>query len=90
MSTTATNPPVTLGRYTTATGEQRLVQGQRILGIVRLTDIPASGTGRRFLIERELQTRAELVALAGDYLQRAHDLRAIPADPASLELGSGS
>jgi hypothetical protein len=85
-----TTPAVTLGRYTTSLGEQRLVQGQRILGIVRVTDIPAEGSGRRYLIERELHTRAELVGLVADYLQQAHQLQAIPADPASLELGGGS
>lgn len=94
MTTTApagvTNPAVTLGRYTTSLGEGRLVQGQRILGIVRLTDIPATGAGRRYLIERELTTRAELVALVADYLQQAHHLQAIPADPANLDLGGRS
>jgi hypothetical protein len=90
MSTRPTNPAVTLGRYTTAPGEHRLVQGQRILGVVRLTDIPASGEGRRFLIERELENRDELTALVADYLQQAGALQAIPADPAALVLGGAS
>jgi hypothetical protein len=89
MSTATTNPPVTLARYTLAAGD-RLIQGQRILGVVRLTDIPATGRGRRYLIERELQTRAEVTALVADYLQRAHALHAIPADPTTLDLGGVS
>jgi hypothetical protein len=89
MSTPATNPAVTLARYTTDVGD-RLIQGQRILGVVRLTDIPATGHGRRFLIERELETRDEVAALVADYLQRAHQLQAIPADPATVPLGGVS
>lgn len=82
MSTT-TNPPVQLARYPTPDGD-RLVQGQRILGVVRLTDIPAHGHGRRYLIERELETQREVQALVRDYLQQAERLGAIPADPACL------
>ncbi len=86
MSTTATNPPVQLGRYSVPAGD-RVIYGQRILGVVRLTDIPADGTGRRYLIERELHTRHELRALLADYLQQAHRLNAIPADPACPQHG---
>lgn len=85
----ATHPPVTLGRYQLPDGE-RLVQGQRILGVVRLTDIPAYGPGRRYVIERELTSRQELVALVADYLQQASSHGAIPADPACLQLGGAS
>ncbi len=45
--------------------------GQRILGVVRVSDVPAAGRGRRYLIERELTTKAELDALVADYLSQA-------------------
>lgn len=90
MSLAATNPAVILGRYATPEGE-RLVQGQRILGVVRLTDVPADEPhGRRYLIERELHTAAEVDALLSDYLAQAERLHAIPADPASLQLEGGA
>lgn len=79
-----TNPPVEIARYQLSDGE-RVIQGQRILGVVRLIDIPASGAGRRFLIERELTCRAEVAAVVSDYLAQAHELQAIPADPAPRE-----
>lgn len=78
MRTGATNEPVELGRYTIAGGE-RVVQGQRVLGVVRLVDIPADGDGRRYLIERELTVMAELKAILADYLDQAARWDAIPA-----------
>jgi hypothetical protein len=74
MSTTATKPQVgervELGRYQTSTGE-RIVFGQRIDGIVRVTDKPASGAGRSFLVERGLTSNAELQALVADYVSES-------------------
>ena len=74
----ATNAPVELGRYTLAAGE-RVIQGQRVLGVVRLTDIPATGHGRRYVIERELAVMAELEAIVADYLDQAGRWHTIPA-----------
>jgi hypothetical protein len=37
--------------------------GQRVLGVVRLTDVPAHGTGRRYIIERGLSRMDELRAI---------------------------
>ncbi len=74
----ATNEPVELGRYTLACGE-RVIQGQRVLGVVRLIDIPATGDGRRYLIERELTVMAELDAIVADYLDQAARWHTIPA-----------
>ena len=67
-----------LARYTISAGE-RVIHGQRILGVVRLADRPASGEGRRYVIERELVTMAELEAVVADYLQKAETWDAIPA-----------
>ena len=74
----ATNQPVELGRYSIASGE-RVIQGQRVLGVVRLVDIPANGDGRRYVIERELTVMAELDAIVADYLDQAARWHTIPA-----------
>ncbi len=62
-----TNERVELARYTVSAGE-RVIHGQRILGVLRLVDNPAFGEGRRYVIERELVTMAELEAIVTDYL----------------------
>ena len=64
---------VELGRYTVAGGE-RVVYGQRVLGVVRLVDHPADGHGRRYVIERELTVMAELEAIAGRLPAPGRDL----------------
>jgi len=73
-----TNERVELARYTITAGE-RVIAGQRVLGVVRLVDEPVDGDGRRYLIERELTVMAELEALVADYLQQAAEWDAIPA-----------
>ena len=73
-----TNEPVKLARYTVGAGE-RVNRGQRVLGVVRLVDEPASGEGRHYVIERELTTMAELEAVVADYLAQAEIWEAIPA-----------
>jgi hypothetical protein len=74
----ATNERVELARYTISTGE-RVVYGQRVLGVVRVVDHPADGHGRRYIIERELTVMAELEAIVADYLQQASAWDVIPA-----------
>jgi hypothetical protein len=85
MTAGATNEPVELARYRISSGE-RIVRGQRILGVVRVSDIPASGHGRRYLVEREIGSIAELEALVADYLQQAAKWDAIPAVPCCFAL----
>jgi hypothetical protein len=74
----ATNERVELGRYTITAGE-RVVYGQRVLGVVRLVDAPAGGHGRRYVIERDLTLMAELEAIVEDYLDQAARWGVIPA-----------
>jgi hypothetical protein len=74
----ATNDPVELARYTVTAGK-RVIRGQRVLGVVRLADVPADGRGRRYLIERELTSMAELEAIVADYLDQAARWNRIPA-----------
>ncbi len=75
----ATNERVELGRYRTTDDGDRVIYGQRILGIVRLVDAPATGVGRRYIIERELTVMAELEAIIADYLDQADRWDTIPA-----------
>ena len=74
----ATNERVELARYTISTGE-RVIYGQRVLGVVRVVDHPADGHGQRYIVERELTVMAELEAIVADYLQQASTWDAIPA-----------
>jgi hypothetical protein len=73
-----TNGPLELGRYTLAAGE-RVIYGQRVLGVVRLVDVPAARHGRRYLIERELKCMAELEAIVADYLDQVARWDRVPA-----------
>jgi hypothetical protein len=77
-ATRATNERVELARYTISAGE-RVIYGQRVLGVVRLVDHPARARGRRYVIERELTSMAELEAIIADYLQQATIWDTIPA-----------
>jgi hypothetical protein len=74
----ATNKRVELARYTIGAGE-RVIFGQRVLGVVRLVEVPADGHGRRYIIERELTVMAELEAIVQDYLDQAARWQVIPA-----------
>jgi alpha-D-ribose 1-methylphosphonate 5-triphosphate synthase subunit PhnG len=60
---------VELGRYTISAGE-RVLFGQRVNGVVRVTDKPVR-TGRSFLVERGLTSNAELRALVDDYIEQS-------------------
>jgi hypothetical protein len=73
---------VELARYTVASGE-RVLYGQRVDGVVRVTDHPATDGGRCYLVERELEQEgpgayAALQALVADYLDQARRLDQIP------------
>jgi hypothetical protein len=70
--------------YTVTEGE-RILYGQRIDGIVRVTDRPASQGGRAYLVERGLETKGELDALVADYLGQATKLDSPPLAICPLE-----
>ena len=74
---------IELGRYTISAGE-RVIYGQRVLGVVRIVDVPADGHGRRYVIERGLSSMVELEAIVADYLQQAAVWDAVPAEPVCL------
>ena len=80
---------VELARYTIPAGE-RVLYGQRILGVVRISDVPASGCGRSYLVERGLEQEgagasAALRALIDDYLGQARGSRRCRWRPRSSE-----
>jgi hypothetical protein len=76
-----------LARYCVPAGE-RIIYGQRVDGVVRVTDNPASGHGRAYLLERELELdgRAALMALVADYLAQSERLNAIPMACSPIDL----
>lgn len=74
-----TGERVELARYTIPAGE-RILYGQRVDGVVRVTDVPAGPGGRAYLVERELELDgySALKALIADYLQEAAVLADVP------------
>ena len=70
---------VELARYTIPAGE-RVLYGQRINGVVRVTDVPLTPGGRAYLVERELEQdgNAALQALVHDYVEQAERHGEIP------------
>ena len=72
---------VELGRYTITAGE-RVLYGQRVDGVVRVTDVPATAGGRAYLVERELEQDGydALNALVSDYLDQAQLLDDVAMD----------
>ena len=70
---------VELARYTIP-ADERIIHGQRVNGVVRITDNPASGRGRAYLVERELEQdgNAALQALVADYVEQAERHGVIP------------
>ncbi len=68
-----------LARYHVNSGE-RVLYGQRINGCVRITDRPASGTGRSYLVERDCEQDgySALQALVADYTEQARELDEVP------------
>jgi hypothetical protein len=77
---------VELALYHVDSGERAIV-GQRVNGLVRISDVPAVGRGRAYLIERELEQDgyAALKALVADYLAQAARLGAVPMAVSPLE-----
>ena len=72
-----TGRPQRLASYTADVGERTLV-GQRVEGAVRISDVPADGRGRSYLVEPEIASMAELEALVADYKAKAEKLGYVP------------
>jgi hypothetical protein len=73
--------PVYLREYVTGDGQPRWLMGQRVAGIPRVIDVPASGyDGPRYVVEPDVSepdgttTNGVLDALLDDYLALAERL----------------
>ena len=68
-----------VARYTIPAGE-RVLYGQRVNGVVRLTDVPLAPGGRAYLVERELEQdgNAALKALVADYVDQGQRHGEVP------------
>ena len=77
---------VELARYTTPAGE-RIVYGQRVDGVVRVTDVPASRGARAYLVERGLEQdgNSALNALVVDYVEQGQRLGLPPMAVSPLQ-----
>jgi hypothetical protein len=71
---------IELGRYRTVAGAERVLYGQRVAKVVRVTDVPVDQPGRAYLVERGLEEDgyAALLALVADYLENANRLGVPP------------
>ena len=71
---------IELGRYRIAAGVERVLYGQRVATVVRVTDVPVESPGRAYLVERGLEEDgyAALLALVADYLEIANRLGVPP------------
>lgn len=69
-----------LGRYRTDAGVARVLYGQRVGTVVRITDVPVDQPGRAYLVERGLEQDgyAALLAVVEDYLEQANELGVPP------------
>lgn len=65
--------PQRLGTNIADVGERILV-GQRVDGVVRISDVPADGEGRSYLVEPQVDSMAETDALVADYKTKAKKL----------------
>ena len=63
---------VELARYRITTGE-RILHGQRVDSVVRITDTSAATRGRSYLVDRGLEVDgyAALKALVADYVEQS-------------------
>ncbi|MHB8660124.1 MAG: hypothetical protein ACYC91_19725 [Solirubrobacteraceae bacterium] len=81
---------IELARYTVPVGE-RVLYGQRVEGVVRVTDVPACGHGRAYLVERRLEQDGydALRALVTDYVPCRRRHSKYYADPFSMPIVDG-
>jgi hypothetical protein len=71
---------IELGRYRTTAGVERVLYGQRVAKVVRVTDVPVDRPGRAYLVERGLEEDgyAALLSLVAGYLETANQLGVPP------------
>lgn len=73
---------VELGRYVTASGEERLLAGRRGAdGVVRIYDLAVNPAGHMYRVDEGFGSWAEVAALRRDYLEQAKRLGDCPMRP---------
>ncbi len=67
---------IELDRYRTDAGVERVLHGQRVGTVVRVTNVPVDHPSRAYLVERGLEQDgySALLALVCDYLEQANQL----------------
>ncbi len=73
-----------LGRYAVE-GEERVLVGRRVDGIVHVLDWPLRGRGRRYHVESGFGSMGELAVLVAEYRRQAERLGACPMSRAAIE-----
>ena len=83
---TAAGRTVELTRYRIPAGE-RALNAQRIDGRVAVIDVPVDHDDRVYLVERHVESQAELQGLAAEYAQRSETcgVPAILATPCTAD-----
>src|SRR3954462_2941312 len=64
-------PRVELARYLTSDDGERVIYAARVGGMVVVSDWPAAGPGRAWVIERGVSCERELYALVTDYVDQS-------------------
>lgn len=86
-----TGARVELARYSVSSGD-RVIYGQRVFGVVRVSDVSRLPGGRAYLVERGLEqganANAALQALVADYLQQASLLDEVPMAASPIDCAS--
>ena len=82
--------PRELARYTTATGTERVLDGQRVDRVVVITDYALAGGERAYLVEQGLEqeghgANAALNALIADYLTQVERYNDCPMRHTAVE-----
>ena len=82
--------PRELARYTTATGTERVLAGQRVDGVVVITDYAPAGGERAYVVEQGLEqeghgANAALNALIADYLTQVERYNDCPMRHTAVE-----
>lgn len=73
-----------LARYRISGGE-RIVMGWRRPGGIEVSDLPATGRSRGYLVDRGFRCARQLAAFLGDYVDQAARLDACPMSAEAID-----
>jgi hypothetical protein len=84
MAAVANGGNCELGRYAVE-GEERVLVGRRVDGVVHVLDWPLRGRGRRYHVESGFGSMGELAVLVAEYRRQAQRLGACPMSPTAID-----